>query len=78
MKVNEFTKELKRLRKSKGLTQKQVSEESGIPLGCLKHWEAGIRRPNFFNICKLADYYEVDYRELTMLTLPDKRRKVMS
>ena len=36
---------LKDLRKSKGLTQKDIAERFDIPLGTYCHWEQGVSAP---------------------------------
>lgn len=37
---------LKNARKRAGLTQAQVAEVSGIPLGTLRRWEQGVNEPS--------------------------------
>ena len=50
---------LKDLRKSKGLNQTYLSEMLGISLTAYQKYEHGTAEPNFDNLCKLADFYEV-------------------
>lgn len=51
---------LKRIRKSLGLTQKRVSSEIGIGFTTYYSWESGKRAPHFDNVLKLAHFYKVD------------------
>ena len=44
----EFSKYLKNKRQHLKLTQKELAETLGIPLGTLRNWEQGIRTPNNF------------------------------
>lgn len=54
-----FSEQLKDLRKTKGLTQKEVSEKIGIARGSYGNWERGKREPNIEMLVKLADYFDV-------------------
>ncbi len=47
------------LRKEKGLSQKQASEDLGISQALLSHYEKGIRQCSLDFTVKLADYYNV-------------------
>ena len=55
---------LKDARRKSGLTQAQVSEISGIPLGTLRRWEQGVNEPSIDFIVQLADIYHVSTDEL--------------
>lgn len=55
---------IKDARKKAGLTQAQVSQISGIPLGTLRRWEQGVNEPNIDAIVMLADIYQVSTDEL--------------
>ena len=37
--------DIKKIRAMSGLTQEKFSERYGIPLGTLRKWEAGTRKP---------------------------------
>lgn len=50
---------LKHIRKTKGLTQEQVSQITNIPLGTLRRWEQGVNEPDMESIIKLAHLYAV-------------------
>lgn len=50
---------LKKARELRGLTQKAVCEQTGIPLGTLRRWEQGVNEPDVKSINLLADFYEV-------------------
>lgn len=47
------------LRKEKGLSQKQASEDLGISQALLSHYEKGIRECSLDFVVKIADYYNV-------------------
>lgn len=76
--MKKFTKipiELKRLRNERGITQKKLSEETGISLGSIKSYETGVTQPNIINALKLVRYYGVDYSDLHFE--PDNRHRVV-
>lgn len=50
---------LKELRKSKGLNQSFFAEMLGISLTAYQKYEHGTAEPNFDNLSKLADFYDV-------------------
>ncbi|MFS9335227.1 helix-turn-helix domain-containing protein [Streptococcus peroris] len=54
-----FSKRLKELRKEKKLTQKEIAEQIGIKRNTYSDWETGKNEPNFENLIKLADFFEV-------------------
>lgn len=45
------------IRKRSGMTQKEVSEKTGIPLGTLRRWEQGQNDPDMGSLVQLADLY---------------------
>lgn len=60
-KIGEF---LRTLRKEKGLTQEQVAEEFNVSGRTVSRWETGSNMPDISIISEIADFYEVDIREL--------------
>ncbi len=54
-----FSERIVRLRKAKGLSQKQVAADLGISQALLSHYERGIRECGLDFVIKLADYYAV-------------------
>ena len=60
-KIGEFLKEL---RKEKGLSQEQLAEEFNVSSRSISRWENGNTMPDISIIIELADYYDVDIREL--------------
>lgn len=50
---------LKELRKNSGKTQKEVFEETGIPIRSIQNWENGKRQINLESAKQLADYFNV-------------------
>ena len=61
MKIGEFLKEL---RKEKGITQEQFAEQFHVSRRSVSRWETGSNLPDLDILVEIADYYEVDLREL--------------
>lgn len=60
-KIGEF---LKALRKEKGLTQDQLAEKFYISSRTVSRWETGSSVPDVGLLIDLADFYDVDIREI--------------
>ena len=60
-KTGEF---LKHLRKEKGLTQEQLAEHFYVSSRTVSRWETGSNMPDLSMLIDLADFYEVDIREI--------------
>ena len=60
-KTGEF---LKQLRKEKGLTQEQLAERFVVSGRTVSRWETGSNMPDISVLVELADYYDVDIREI--------------
>lgn len=60
-KTGEF---LKHLRKEKGLTQEQLAEHFYVSSRTVSRWETGSNMPDLDMLIELADYYNVDIREI--------------
>ena len=60
-KTGEF---LKQLRKEKGLTQEQLAERFAVSGRTVSRWETGSNMPDLSVLVELADYYDVDIREI--------------
>ena len=55
---------LKELRKEKNLSQEQLAEKFFVSTRTISRWENGNTLPDISVIIELADFYEVDIREL--------------
>lgn len=55
---------LKGLRHEKNITQEQLAEQLGVTRRTVSRWETGSNLPDLDILIELADYYEVDLREL--------------
>lgn len=55
---------LRELRKEKELTQEQLAEKFGVSSRSVSRWENGNTMPELNILVELADYYEVDIREI--------------
>ena len=60
-KTGEF---LKCLRKEKGLTQEQLAEKFYVSSRTVSRWETGSNMPDLSILIELADFYDVDIREI--------------
>ena len=54
----------KELRKEKGLTQEQLAEYFHVTGRTVSRWETGSNMPDLDILVEMADYYDVDLREL--------------
>ena len=61
VKIGEFLREL---RKEKGLTQEQFAEQFNISRRSVSRWETGSNMPDVGLLIEIADYFEVDIREI--------------
>lgn len=55
---------IKKLRKEKGLTQKELGEKLNITDKAISKWERGLSFPDITMLKSLADFFEVDVSEL--------------
>lgn len=60
-KVGNFLKEL---RKEKNITQEQLAEILRVSRRTISRWETGSNMPDFDLLIEIADFYEVDLRDL--------------
>lgn len=60
-KTGEF---LKRLRKSKNMTQEQLAEHFYVSPRTISRWETGNNMPDLDMLIELANFYNVDIREI--------------
>ena len=54
----------KKLRNEKGLTQEQLAEQFNVSRRTVSRWETGSNIPDLDTLIEMADYYNVDLREL--------------
>jgi len=55
---------LKHLRKDRGLTQEQLAEQFYVSTRTVSRWETGSNMPDLAMLIELADFYNVDIREI--------------
>lgn len=55
---------LKTLRNEKGITQEQLAEHFHVSSRTVSRWETGTNMPDISLITEIADFYDVDVREL--------------
>ncbi len=61
MKIGRF---LQDLRREKGITQEELAEKVGVARRTVSRWETGSNMPDLDILIELADYYDVDLREI--------------
>ena len=54
-----FNEHLKKLRKSRNLTQKQLAEGIGSSERGIQPYEMGVRKPTYDKLIALADYFDI-------------------
>ena len=55
---------LKQCRKEKNLTQEQLAEKFGVSARTVSRWETGSNMPDLSILVELADYYDIEIKEL--------------
>lgn len=55
---------LKKLRKSRKLSQKRVAHFTGLTRNMIEQYECGYSEPRLCNLVKLADFYDVTLDKL--------------
>ena len=50
---------LREIRRNRGLTQREISEQIGCSVGAYSKYETGSRDPSIIVLTRLADYYHV-------------------
>ena len=55
---------LKELRKDKNLTQEQLAEQFGVATRTVSRWENGNNMPDISILIDLAEFYQVDIKEI--------------
>jgi len=58
MKAIKFAENLRQLRTSKNLTQKQLAEMLGVDQRTISVWETGKNEPDFKTLAKLCDIFD--------------------
>lgn len=61
IKIGSFLKEL---RSDKGLTQEQLAEKLNVSRRSVSRWETGSNLPDLDLLIEMADFYQVELREL--------------
>lgn len=61
MKKINFAENLKNLRKSFNMTQKQLADALSVDQRTISAWETGVCEPSFALLAKLCDIFEEDF-----------------
>lgn len=59
-----IAKNLKKLRRARNVTQKEVAQHLNIDVTTLSHYETGIRMPDIDTLIALAKYYDIDINRI--------------
>jgi len=59
-----IAKNLKKLRRARNVTQKEVAQHLNIDVTTLSHYETGIRMPDIDTLIALAKYYDTDINRI--------------
>ena len=57
--MNDFATQLRKIRKERGLTQKQLAIEIGASERGIQQYELGERKPAYDALIALADFFDV-------------------
>ena len=66
--TNFFVRRLPEIRRSKGVTRKEIAKGVGITLGKYDKWEAGKVLPKSEDIARIASFYKMSVDEFLGLT----------
>ncbi|MBE5753196.1 MAG: helix-turn-helix transcriptional regulator [Clostridiales bacterium] len=58
MKQINFAENLKHLRQSTGMTQKELAEKLSVDQRTISAWEKGVCEPNFYLLAMLCEIFE--------------------
>ena len=75
MKNNDFGVTIARLRKAKGLTQKELAEKVHVSDKAVSRWETGKNYPDIETLVRLAEVFDVQVGELLQGDLALKKKK---
>lgn len=64
MNQNQIGAFLKTLRKEKAITQEQLAQKLGVSNRTVSRWETGFNMPDLDILIELADFYNVEIREI--------------
>lgn len=63
-----FGEKLREARKARGLTQAALGDLCGLQASAISHFETGVRKPDFDNLCSIAKALDVSLDYLMGLT----------
>lgn len=66
---------LRELRKEKSLSQEQLAEQFGVSSRSVSRWENGNTMPDISLLIELADFYDIEIRELLS---GERKREIMN
>lgn len=59
-----FNENLKKLRKEKGVSQKELASSLNVSYKTISHYETGTSEPSIETIVKIKKYFNCDYEEI--------------
>ncbi len=63
MNEDEIAKKIKKLRKEKKITQKDLSEQLEVTQSAISYWESGIHLPDIGVFLKLLDIFKISFND---------------
>lgn len=66
-----LSKNIIRLRKSKGLTQVDFAKQLHVTQSAVSHWESGRSIPDTVQLFRIAEFFGVTVEELSQMKSPD-------
>ena len=70
--IETIGKSMKRIRKSRNLFQRELSEISNVPLTSIREYEEDLVLPGLFNLIAIADALNVTLDELIGRKMPNE------
>ena len=62
--MKKFSVILKKLRKDRGISAKELAEKVGVHSSTILTWEKGKGKPNLVKLIKLADFFKIKLDQL--------------
>ncbi len=64
---------IKRYRKSMGITQEELAEALGVTVGAVSKWENGNNAPDILTLMEIADFFNISIDELLSYDMSSKK-----
>lgn len=61
---NKFAENIKKLRKTKNISQSKLAKQIDVSQQCVSEWENGNIEPGLSSLVRMADFFEISIDEL--------------